>query len=511
MRISTKFDVSCFLTIVVLVCVSAAQAQSSCGIQHREPGTYICFPDASRTLPASFHLSAQGNAAADQKITGYQVAIDNQVVYQEVAPNPVRELAIETTVKGPPTDGPHTLRLTITGAGSAEVSGLRFAAARNEIGPCDPLSKSPNWVCLAAGSRGELKSPFDVHPAPLESKDLRSGFLAYRDIYQRNWKNLEFGTAEAFALDQAGNIYVASHSFADITVRKYDPLGSRLLYSDVVRACGEGFTTISALVVDDGGHAWVSGYTNACLPTTSSAYQKQITTGTSHGFVARLKTDGNEPPEFLTYVGGRSVTQIRVNGEGNILLAGSADSSSFPRSRSFALIPNGAGKNAGFIGMLDPTGSKLIWSTLLQGAAVNALAIDRSGDIYATGESAGRHAFVAKLAQNGERLIYSRAFGGNGVDRGREIAVDQENGRIYVTGETDSSDFSAATKPHAGSSAVSHRPGTPAEFLLELTAEGRLIRSANIDGSDTVLAPTRGPVLDAFVAGRTSGTKSNQK
>src|SRR6185312_5337041 len=83
---------------------------------------------------------------------------------------------------------------------------------------------------------GNPTPPFDVHPSAAQGKDLRSGFLPFRDAYQRNWKNLEFGTAEAFALDRTGNIYVASHAFADITVRKYDPQGSRLLYSDVIRA-----------------------------------------------------------------------------------------------------------------------------------------------------------------------------------------------------------------------------------------------------------------------------------
>lgn len=511
MHRSAELGLGVFFVIGAGLSVSPLSGQTACGTQHRDPGAYICFPEQSATLAPSFHLSAYGNAPEDQKITGYQVAIDGQLVYEEREQNPVRELSIETTIKGPASQTPHTLWLTITGAGSAEVSGLRIDVANEGIAPCDPLSKSPNWVCLAGTPRSESTSPFEVHPAPAEGKDLRSAFLSYRHAYQRSWTNLEFGTGEAFALDRAGNIYVASHSLADITVRKYDPHGSRLLYSDVIRACGEGFTAVTALVADDHGNVWVSGYTNSCLPTTANAYQKQITAGTDHGFVARLKTEGNRAPEFLTYVGSR-VTHILMNAEGSILIAGRADSSSFPNGRSFNLnATNGAdGKQSSFVALLDGNGSRLVWSTLLRGGTANALAMDHSGVVYVTGQSSG-HAFVAKLAQDGSRLVYSRTFSGNGVDRGSEIAVDEETGRIYVTGETSSADFPAGTRSHTGSPATSHRPGTHAKFLLELTPEGQLIQSSKIEDSNSAvgLAAIDRAVLDAFVAGQTS--KSTQK
>jgi len=510
----TKIGLSGFLAAGALLSVSPAGAQSACARLHRDPGAYICSPEQSQALTTSFHLSAYGNAPADQKITGYQVAMDGQLVYQEREPNPVRELSIETTIKGPASQGPHTLRLTIIGVGSADVSGLRVAAASDEIAACDPLSKSPNWVCLAAAPHSESKSPFELHPASAEGKDLRSAFLPYREAYQRSWKNLEFGTAEAFALDSAGNIYVASHSFADITLRKYDPQGSRLLYSNVVRACGEGFTAIRGLAVNDSGDVWVSGYTNGCLPTTANAYQKQISTGTKHGFVAHLKTASNGPPEFLTYIGGPGddgITQIRLNAGGKIYLAGVTSSERFPHNQSFSLNARRdiAKRNLSFVALLDPTGSKLIWSTLLPGGTVNALAMDHNEDIYVTGQSSG-HAFVAKLAKGGSRLIYSRIFGASGVDRGSAISVDEETGRIYVTGETSSTDFPAIGKS-ATTSTVSHRSARPAEFLLELTPEGKLIQSTNIKDSDMGLAAIDAAVLDAFVAERTSGTKATPK
>jgi len=187
MRRWTKIGLRAFLVVSTLLCGFRCSAQTACAKQHRDPGAYICLPEQSATLAPSFHLSAYGNALTDRKITGYQVAIDGQLVYEEREQNPVSELSIETTIKGPATQAPHTLRLTITGAGSAEVSGLRVAAASNEISPCDPLSKSPNWVCLAAAPHSESKLPFDVQRAPAAGKDIRSAFLPYRDAYERSW------------------------------------------------------------------------------------------------------------------------------------------------------------------------------------------------------------------------------------------------------------------------------------------------------------------------------------
>ncbi len=51
-----------------------------------------------------------------------------------------------------------------------------------------------------------------------------------------------------------------------------------------------------------------------------------------------------------------------------------------------------------------------------------------------------RDAFFARLSPTGDALLYSSYLGGNGVDEGQGIAVDN-NGKVYLTGSTSSSNF----------------------------------------------------------------------
>lgn len=136
---------------------------------------------------------------------------------------------------------------------------------------------------------------------------------------------------------------------------------------------------------------------------------------------------------------------------------------------AIALDPQGSTVYAGafinsdaFITKLDPTGSKLIYSTHLGGKGADlglAIAVDSAGAAYVTGHtvsdgfrvvkafqiSKGRNdfigdAFVAKLNPVGNALVYSSYLGGNGIDEAFAIAVDS-SGAAYVTGRNNSLDF----------------------------------------------------------------------
>ena len=48
------------------------------------------------------------------------------------------------------------------------------------------------------------------------------------------------------------------------------PNGS-ITYDSVIRSCGEGFLSVTALAVDEIGHAWIAGNTTACLAATPGA------------------------------------------------------------------------------------------------------------------------------------------------------------------------------------------------------------------------------------------------
>ena len=111
--------------------------------------------------------------------------------------------------------------------------------------------------------------------------------------------------------------------------------------------------------------------------------------------------------------------------------------------------------------VIDPT--VLTYSTYLGGKGLDegyGIAVDSSGYTYVTGQTWSTNfplknqyqsdpgsedidAFVAKIdtTQSGSSsLIYSTYLGGLNLDCGSDIAVDS-NGKVYVTGQTESTDF----------------------------------------------------------------------
>ena len=98
-----------------------------------------------------------------------------------------------------------------------------------------------------------------------------------------------------------------------------------------------------------------------------------------------------------------------------------------------------------------PTGTSLLYSTYLNGASGNGIAVDSAGNAYVTGDAGptsfpitagafqtaplGYDTFVTKLNPTGSALVFSARFGGNLDDFGRGIALDSA-GNAYITGWT---------------------------------------------------------------------------
>jgi hypothetical protein len=113
-----------------------------------------------------------------------------------------------------------------------------------------------------------------------------------------------------------------------------------------------------------------------------------------------------------------------------------------------------------FCGLAIADESDLVWSTFLGDIDFQidcSIAVDDSGNVYVTGSTwssgypttagafdntlAGyEDAFVTKLNATGSALEYSTFLGGNSMEYGQGIAVD-DFGNAYVTGHTYSDDF----------------------------------------------------------------------
>lgn len=155
---------------------------------------------------------------------------------------------------------------------------------------------------------------------------------------------------------------------------------------------------------------------------------------------------------FSSYLGGSGFDQgyaIAVDSQGNSYVTGQTAAIDFPTTPG-AFQTNYGGGDA-FVAKLNPSGTALVYSTYLNSASGNGIAVDSAGNAYVTGEAGptsfpttagafqsvptGYDTFVTKLNSAGSALVYSARFGGNFDDFGRGIALDSAS-NAYITGWT---------------------------------------------------------------------------
>jgi len=220
-------------------------------------------------------------------------------------------------------------------------------------------------------------------------------------------------------------------------------------------------------------------------------------------FVAKLNATGTAV-DWVTNLGSSGPgTGIAVDASGNVYVAGTA--TGIPTTPN-ALAPTNPGSTIGFLSVLNPTGSGLLYSTWLPGSTTSTLgagqltlAIDHSGDatgtldhVYLTGmawaglpTTAGAYqpnlvgnkdAFLVEIDPNlsgSASLLYGSYLGG-GTDAGTGIAVDG-SGNAYVTGWTRSSNFPTMNAIQAQKgSGVDEQQGfaTSSVFVSTLNSSG---------------------------------------
>jgi uncharacterized protein (TIGR03437 family) len=254
-------------------------------------------------------------------------------------------------------------------------------------------------------------------------------------------------TANAVAADAEGNIYIAGRtsssdfpvtegalkseadprtSFATPTdgfVSKLSADGQRLVFSTRLGGrqylciggsrcvSATGIDDITAIAVDSSGNAYVGGHTNTLdFPTTPGAFQTQSKAEfmSSDGFVAKLDSTGRSLI-FSTYLGGGgpfgsgqdSISELAIDGQGNVVVAGTTWSPEFPTTAGAPrpdYDPGGDGSvvPAAFVTKVNAAGSDLLFSTFLSGGGsrpfagterAEGLALDSMGRAYITGVS----------------------------------------------------------------------------------------------------------------------------
>ncbi|MFC0875788.1 SBBP repeat-containing protein [Saccharicrinis sp. FJH2] len=220
----------------------------------------------------------------------------------------------------------------------------------------------------------------------------------------------------------------------------------------------------SSIYTDKQGYTYISGNTkNKDLPTTKGAFQTTLNGEKADAFIAKFDPENNLV--FCTYIGGSKRehhTGLTVDEQGNIYLVGGTHSYDFPVTKNaYDRTFNGEKDWAGdvYLLKLDPTGSKLLFSTFIGGSVqetADVVHVDNEGNIIIGGctlssdfptteniidrEFRGFEAFLAKFNPTGEKLLFSTLLGGNNNDQVTCISTDNVN-QIYIAGFTRSTDF----------------------------------------------------------------------
>jgi hypothetical protein len=360
--------------------------------------------------------------------------------------------------------------------------------------------------------------------------------------------------ANAISLDAAGNAYVAgwtrstdfpvtpgayqttnhaaASGSANAFVSKLNSAGTALVYSTYLGGSGGNALGIRgdvayAVAVDAAGDAYVGGQAgSADFPATPGASQTTNKAAANQGtnaFVSKLNLSGTALI-YSTYLGGSDGDTgyaIAVDAAGDAYVAGGAASTDFPVTQGAFQTTNRNTLNTtnAFVTKLNATGTALVYSTYLGGSGgsvhfsptlgqaggdqVSGLAIDGSGNVYVTGETAshdfpvtqdayqstnndqtgcaggcigGYNAFVTELNSTGAALVYSTYLGGNGInpydtvgviwfgsgDVASALALDS-SGNVYVAGSACSFDF-----PLTGGAFQTTIPSRGSPFVAKL-------------------------------------------
>ena len=258
---------------------------------------------------------------------------------------------------------------------------------------------------------------------------------------------------------------------------------------------GTGSDSGRGIDVDDAGSIYVTGQTaSANYPTTPGVFDRGYNNNTDV-FVTKLDSSGSTIA-YSTFIGGSAFDSgngIAVDEAGAAYVAGFSGSLNFPTTPgAFDRSQNG-GSDA-FVTKLDPSGSRLEYSTYLGGAGfsfegANGIAVDREGSAYVTGftgsaafpvtpgaydttkNGTGNDVYVTKLDPSGATLGYSTFLGGTTSDTGNDVDVDGQ-GRAYVTGFTASADFPTTPDAHD----PSHNGGNDA-FVARLNGTGSALET----------------------------------
>jgi Beta-propeller repeat len=305
-------------------------------------------------------------------------------------------------------------------------------------------------------------------------------------------------TALGIAFDQATGVYavagqassadfptknalqasLATGSTSNGFVSLWNSSGNTLTFSTYLGAATGDI--VNAVALDSSDNVYVTGKTSGpTFPTTTGAFQTTCGTGSlcngglSDAFVTVYNSAGSKYV-YSTFLGGSNIdigSAIAVDSTGAYVIGVTESNTDFPVVAGGFQTTYGGGANDAFVSKLNPTGSKLLYSSYLGGSLAETgagIAVDAAGNAYVTGQTTsaatpapgfplvnatqttiggGYDAFVTEINPAGTALLFSTYLGGaldedDGGNYGA-IAVDSVGANTYVAGNTLSTNFPA--------------------------------------------------------------------
>jgi len=429
----------------------------------------------------------------------------------------------------PHLQGDYGHAIAVDSYGQAYVTGYTFSANFPITANAVQKSNIPANSGLATGFVSKLNSTGTA--------------LVYSTFLGGNILDEPFG----ITVDASGNAYIAGVTFsttfpvtpgviqstnrsAAITgfndfVTKLNPAGNAFVYSTYLGGSSENGSQLGSLywenpvVVDKAGNAYVAGFSlSSNFPVTAGAFQT-----VPHALYTVTVSKLNPTATALiysTYLGGGTLSfpqGLAVDSLGNAYVAGYTDDTDFPvtpgafqaKNKATPDANNQTSSDNGFLTKINPTGTKLVYSTYLGGTTgpwggddIYGVAVDSAGDAYVTGAAMSSDfpvtanayqktnkgatqccvestyttdAFLTEFNPAGNALVYSTYLGGGGRQNANgpggygdsALAITLgAGGVVHLAGYASSSNFPVTTGAFQATYNSTQNMGFVSEFDL---------------------------------------------
>lgn len=304
---------------------------------------------------------------------------------------------------------------------------------------------------------------------------------------------------------------------SDIFVSKLNGGLTKLLASTYIG--GTAGEVGKSIALDPAGNIYTAGHTySSDFPISNYAHDSSHD-GYYDVFISKLSGDLRRLTGS-TYLGGSDYDygeSITVNSEGDVYITGNTWSSNFPViSGAYDTTRNGVSDV--FISKVKGDLTKLITSTYLGGSDYDygeSIIIDSVRNVCVVGETYSSNfpatpgaydtskdgscdVFVSILSENLTNLFASTFLGGSSYDYGQSVTIDTgktiSGGNIYVVGYTNSPDF-----PVTSNAYDTYKDGVTAVFISKLNGDlTRVLGSTFLGGSQRDYGYSNSTVIDPY-------------